>query len=452
MPRLLLVSYVFPPQGGSGPLRRVKLIRHLHDLGWDVTVLTANAVFTRQIDLQMQAELPAGTSVVRAQSFELSSLNPLVSKLRRLRRSDATSAPEDGVVPSTSLPTRIARAIQRWLFVPDREIGWAPAALRAGHKILDEWQPEVIVSFSYPFTCHLVGRTLARSGNIPFVTNFSDLWVGNRILYDVLPTPVHRAVARRLERAVIRSADVNVVITDGMRTEFGRRYPSLGADRWAVAYNGFDPLDVPSVAPPADDGPFTLVYTGLAFTDRNSSNDPRPLLRGLADLLARRRDLTGQVQLDIYGTTDGLVANQIDELGLRPTVRLHDHVPYREAIDAIARSDAAVLLMTDALAASTVLPTKVFDYLGLGRPILAIAFEGETTRFARFGSRTIVASPTDPVAIAEGIERLIALRPTPLESASGPGAAFTRAATAMAFDGALRRAIAIHGARELERR
>src|SRR3954454_10052790 len=120
MPRLLLVSYVFPPQGGSGPLRRVKLIKYLNLLGWDVSVLTVTTVFTRQRDPSLGAEIPEGTRVIRARSFELSSLNPLLQRLRR-RRGAGTG--EQAVVPTDAGPTRLAHALQRWLFIPDREAG-----------------------------------------------------------------------------------------------------------------------------------------------------------------------------------------------------------------------------------------------------------------------------------------------------------------------------------------
>jgi len=448
MPRLLLVSYVFPPQGGSGPLRRVKLLRYLKELGWETTVLTTTEGFTRQSDTSLLLHVPPETQVVRARSYELSSLNPLVSRIHRSRRDRGTVDGMRGVVPTDSMPTRLARGIQRWVLLPDREVGWLPDAVRHGHRIVREWQPDVIASFSYPFTCHLVGRSLARSYDLPFVTNFSDFWAGNRILFDVLPTAFHRRVGRRLEAAVVRTADVNVVITEGMRREFARRYPDLGADRWAVAYNGFDPDDLANVQEIADprssEGPFRLVYTGLAFADRNSSNDPRPLLQGLATLRRGKPDLGNRVVLDIYGTTDAVTVTEIDRLGLEAVVRLRGHVPYAEALAAIASSDATVILMTDREAAESVLPTKIFDYLGLGRPILAVTYEGETAQFARRGRRSVLVSPDDPAAIAAGIESLVNLRHEPLGSIDTGLDRYTREATAGAFDEALTRAIAIH--------
>jgi glycosyltransferase involved in cell wall biosynthesis len=354
-------------------------------------------------------------------------------------------------VPTTSLPTRFARSIQRWLLVPDREIGWAPDALRQGRRLIREWKPDVVASFSYPFTCHLVGRRLASSFDLPFVTNFSDFWADNRILFDVLPTPLHRALARRLETGVVRAADVNVVITEGLRADFARRHPDVDPSHWAVAYNGFDRADIPRISAvrtqPQNDDRFRLVYTGLAFTDRNSSNDPRPLLRGLARLRQLRPDLVDQLALDLYGTTDAVATAEIEALGLESVVSLHGHVPYQEALAAIAAADVSVVLMTDRGSAPAVLPTKVFDYLGLDRPILAVAYEGEAAHFARLGPRTSVASPDDPDEIARAIESMFEQRHVAVNSTGANLDQYSRKATAAAFDDALRRAMKIHADR-----
>ena len=75
--------------------------------------------------------------------------------------------------PVRSLARDLAR---RFIYYPDGQIGWYPAAVSAGRRLAREGGFDAIYSSSAPITAHLVGRALHRSSGIPWIAEFRDPW------------------------------------------------------------------------------------------------------------------------------------------------------------------------------------------------------------------------------------------------------------------------------------
>ena len=85
---VLVVQYLFPPLGGAGVPRVLKLVEYLPEFGWDVTVVTA-AMNTRGYgvrDESLLAEIPQTVRVVRAGEIPIAQIRRRALKpLSRLK-------------------------------------------------------------------------------------------------------------------------------------------------------------------------------------------------------------------------------------------------------------------------------------------------------------------------------------------------------------------------------
>ncbi|UCH78679.1 MAG: glycosyltransferase [Candidatus Coatesbacteria bacterium] len=399
--RLLLVAHNFPPLGSGGVHRPVKFARYLRDLGWEVDVLTVKDIRYHAYDPSRGEEL-AGVRVYRAGSAE-----PL--RLRWLagwRPPTPAEAPanfaeverrcrEEEAAPAASRAGRLYGAVSRHLFLPDEQIGWVPLATAKALRLNARRPYDIVLTTSPPESCHLVGLKFKIATGRPWVADFRDLWsthhlrrglfVGNRLLHGAL------------EKWVRRAADGLVANTEAMARDFeagGRR-----KSRVLTLPNGFDPADFGEPWPKARPDDFVVVHNGSFRGGRRA----RALLEGFAE--ARRRDpaFAARAKLYLMGINRADDLALLGEWGLEEAVFAAGYLSHREALRACGGADLLVLVMS-ASEGPALVPGKLYEYLGLGRPLLAAVPAGEARDVVEAATRgAAVVPPEDAEAIAQAL-------------------------------------------------
>jgi glycosyltransferase involved in cell wall biosynthesis len=398
--RLLLVAHNFPPLGSGGVHRPVKFARYLRALGWEVDVLTVKNIRYHAYDPSRAEEL-AGGAVYRAGSVE-----PL--RLRWLagwRPPPPAEPPEsfaeverrcrEGAAPAASRAGRVYGALSRHLFLPDEQIGWVPFATTKALRLHCRRPYDVVLTTSPPESCHLVGLKFKIATGRPWVADFRDLWsthhlrrglfVGNRLMHGAL------------EKWVARAADGLVVNTEAMARYFevgGRR-----KGRVLTLPNGFDPADFGEPWPKARPEDFVVVHNGSFRGGRRA----RELLEGFAEARRREPDFAARAKLYLMGINRADDLGLLGEWGLEESVFSAGYVRHREALRACGGSDLLVLVMSAAEGPALV-PGKPYEYLGLGRPLLAAVPAGEVRDIVAAATRgAAVVPPEDPSALAQAL-------------------------------------------------
>ena len=203
--RLLIISYYWPPDEGTGVNRIVKMAHYLSKLGWHITVLTATSRSADQ-------DHDAGFTVVREPGV----------KLTKLWGSTQSPAPrEDGFRSSLfykknkTLRERLLIWARLHLLVPDAKIGWYHGAVQRGKKLLQAQPYDALLSTAPPPTTALVARALARFSKIPWTADFRDPWTQIYYYEAFPPGALAGWVNRRLEDKVIHDAQELVVVNSG---------------------------------------------------------------------------------------------------------------------------------------------------------------------------------------------------------------------------------------------
>ncbi len=376
----------FPPMGGGGVYRPLSFVRYLPASGWKVTVIAprGDAFWIR--DDSLLDRVPADTRVVRTGTWSGQAL---------LRRGGG-----GGQKRSTRGFGFLRRAAAA-VMLPDSYVGWYPFAVRAAMREIRSGPFDAIYSTSPPESAHVIAAAVVRRSGLPWVADFRDPWM-NLHLLDV-PSGVHAALHRRLERSVCRRASV-VATTAWSEQLLRRACPDARVTRIP---NGFDGEEAASVAPisPPDAGPLRIVHAGM-LTQRRSAV---PFLEALRLLFDRRPDTRTGVDVEFAGAREDENDRAVERFGLGNCVRFVDTIPHAEMLRRERAAHVLLLIKHANPRYNGLVPGKLYEYIGLCRPVLALAPPGEARDLVDSLRRGETAAPSDVTAVSNAIERLLEL-------------------------------------------
>jgi glycosyltransferase involved in cell wall biosynthesis len=380
---VLMIIPFFPPMAGGGVYRPLSFVRHLPAHGWRTTVIAprGDAFWIR--DESLLARVPPDARVVRTDTWSGQAL---------LRRTGA------GAPTRSSRRFGLVRRLASVVMIPDSYIGWYPFALRAALREIRAGGVDAVYSTSPPESAHMVGAALRRRTRLPWVADFRDPWM-NLHLLDV-PGPLHAALHRRLERAVCREAEV--VATSAWSEELLRRaHPDARVTRIPNGYDGEEVASVAALSPPPG-GPLRILHAGM-LTQRRSAV---PFLEALHAFLERRPEARGRVEAEFAGAREDDNDRAVERLGLGASVHFVGTVPHAEILRRERTAHVLLLIKHANLRYNGLVPGKLYEYIGLRRPLLALAPPGEARALVESLRRGETADPSDVPAIARAIERL----------------------------------------------
>jgi glycosyltransferase involved in cell wall biosynthesis len=428
MRRVLIVSREAPPAVGPHSIRVAKLVKYLPATGWEPTLLTTPIDHAWAVDDSLVADLGPATVIRVPRIF--SRVVPPTSE----RSFEARSGPGRAAVERRASARRGIRAGLARTLIPDRDVLWALAVLRHGGVNPDRY--DAILTTAPPFSTHLVGALMARRP-MPWVAEYRDNWTTNPLYQRGFPRGV---LERRLERNLLRRAAVVIAMSTPAADELTRAM-NLPAARVHVAPNGFDPADVPAGG--GRPSQFEIVYLGSLDERR----DPRWLIEALVRRSQSDPDFARDLGLRLVGNVAASVADMARSRLGTDRVRVDGLLPLREALAIGARAAVLLGITTLAEAGNAGLTSKVFEYLGLRRPILMLAPDCPARTLVESLGAGETAYPDDVASIGDAIDRLYLAWRSGAERMVAPGllAGQTRLRTAELVAAALDAAVGMSG-------
>ena len=413
-PRLLLISYHFPPGQATGALRWQQLAAFGVDRGWEIDVITRHPEELPTLDATRLAQLPDGIRVFGVRS----SASPLHRWEGRLTRLLSKLKPRSNAVAAAPLTAAKAREVPRapeldwrqdlrWSVAPralrriyhawrffGQEWDWARAAQRVAVSLPDNYN--AIASCGPPHVPHIAASNAARLRSVPFIMDMRDPWSLTPALPREIASRFWYHTAESYERTAVGRAALVVANTGLHAKELRKLYPDA-ASRIIAVMNGCDDDRVATV--PNDR--FTLSYAGNIYIDR----DPRILFRAAAKLVQREQLTPDQFALELIGHVDQFGGVSVQELarqeGLADYLSVHPRLPRGEALRLMARAAVLVSLPQDV---DLAIPSKVFEYTQFPAWVLALANPGSATEEVLRGSGADVVSPEDEEAIVQALQ------------------------------------------------
>ncbi len=334
----LIFAYHFPPENAIGALRPYRFYKYLSRLGYRCYVISAADVGVLP-DIE-GAGIP----------------DPFVTK------------------PRQGIGWQIERAIRKFFLPGVTGSRWAVHAYRTALKLIKENPQSRVTVFSTfpPFGAHLAAYWLTRRKKLPWIADYRDP-IGDNPIFERI-SPFTKNMYRRAERIFVRSADFTIANTDAVQDKLKENYPDR-ADRIELIWNGFDPEERLPALPISSPDRKILAHVGELYGGRSAS----PILKSLRRLIDSHKLRADRFQVCLVGpVVEGSIPGpEFMELATKEGwVKLEaERIPQNAARRIIQTADALLLLQPQS---AIQVPGKLFEYLQIGRPILAFVPENSS--------------------------------------------------------------------------
>lgn len=373
MKRVLVISYYWPPSGGSGVQRWVKMCKYLQEFGWQPVVYTPSNPAVTSTDNSLLHDIPWSVEVLKYPIIEPGHLVPRVTSSQ--------------VTPINAQKKTFKQKIMMWLrgncFIPDPRATWVLPSVFFLHKYLEENKIDAIVSTGPPHSMHLIAKRLVAKTGIPWIADFRDPWTRMFYFKHLNLTQMSLKKHIRMEKEVLDTADCIVAVSPRVQEEFR----SMTDTRVELVTNGFDEEDFPGYANSMTgsyssggnqsfsesrnafgNGKFTMLHAGLFASDGN----PLVLWKVLADMLESEPGFKDDFLLVLCGKTDKEVKNAIVAAGLQDNFDDRGYVTHSNVVEMMRNASVLMLPLRQEPEYKATLPGKIFEYLASRRPILGI--------------------------------------------------------------------------------
>jgi hypothetical protein len=396
-PRLLVITFHFPPDGAVGGLRWAGLTKYLARRGWEIEVVTASR--------QDGARSPEpGVRVHHCARRR--TLNDGYNEWIGRRRATAAGAPSMAAAAAITerggpLLRALRSSISMALAFPDFGRGWILRAAWAARRLLRAQRFDAVVTSGPPHSAHIAGALacLGRPGL---------LWVDMRDPWAAMVNGGPEGITSRhwinrlipwLERRVLGRAHAVLANTQ----EFARVLDGR-AMKWRVSYlpNGVDLERLPST-PSVKSSGLSISYAGTMYLGR----DLTPVVHTLRTFLDSHPEARGSVKLHVAGSMDAAhearFSSEVAAAGLTGAVEMRGRISPAEALEMINRSHLTLVLAQDQ---PVQIPAKLYECVALGVPTLVIAESSSAAAREARRIGAITCEPTDTDCMRRLIENL----------------------------------------------
>ncbi|MEQ8423858.1 MAG: glycosyl transferase, partial [Cyclobacteriaceae bacterium] len=202
--KVLIITYYWPPSGGSGVQRWLKFVKYLTRMGWEPYVYTPeNPSFTIK-DPSLDKDVPNSVEVLKLpiwEPYQLFFWLQGIAGKRKTQQSDLISTGKK------SLFQKVSSWIRGNFFIPDARIYWVKPSVTFLSGFIGANQIGRIITTGPPHSIHLIGLKLKKKlPEIQWIADFRDPWSEWDLLDTLSLTSWARSRHRKLERSVLSTA------------------------------------------------------------------------------------------------------------------------------------------------------------------------------------------------------------------------------------------------------
>ncbi len=372
MRRVLIITYYWPPSGGSGVQRWLKMSKYLPENGCQPLIYTAKDAEYPVEDPSLEQDVAPEAEVIRRPIVEPYNF---YKKFLGMKKGEKVKAGfiNEGVKKS-GWKENLSVWLRGNLFIPDARCWWVKPSVRFLKRYLKEHPVDAMISTGPPHSMHLIAKALHKKFNIPWVADFRDPWTDIDFYKDLKLTRCADKKHHRLEYQVLTEA--TKVVTVGW--DCAKGLESHGAKDVEVITNGYD--DLGKICVKTDENPslrdhqslpFTMSHIGIIGENRN----PETLWQAISELADK------DLKIRLIGQVDNSVIESIKRNNIEKLVEIVPYIPHNQVIEEQAKSDVLLLFVNNTPNAKGILTGKIFEYMASGRPILCIGPEdGDSAR------------------------------------------------------------------------
>jgi len=354
--KVLIITYYWPPAGGSGVQRWLKFVKYLRDFDIEPVIYTVDNPGYAINDKSLINEIPNSIETLRQPIFEPNSiLNFFGTK---------TNKESAGFLnPNPNFIGKIIQYIRANYFIPDARKFWIKPSVKFLSNYLEKNPVDVIITTGPPHSLHLIGLHLKKKKDIKWISDFRDPWTEIDYFHKMPLNKKAKKKHHQLEREVLKNSDSVIVVGNTMRDQYLKE-----TDKVVTISNGFDTSDNKEVS--HLDIFFSITHVGMMNADRN----PSDLWKILKEICLENPDFKSDLKIRLIGKIAKEVSHDLNifDSGITEVV---DYVSYAEVKKYQLETQVLLLCINNVPSARGIITGKIFEYLQAKRPILAIGPE-----------------------------------------------------------------------------
>lgn len=354
--KVLIITYYWPPAGGSGVQRWLKFSKYLRGFEIEPVIYTIDNPSYPILDKSSESEIPKDLEILKQAIFEP---NSMLSFFGRNNKKESAGF----LNPNPTFFGSIIQYIRANYFIPDARKFWIQPSVNFLSNYLENNHIDAIITTGPPHSMHLIGLELKKKLGIKWISDFRDPWTEIDYFQQLPLTKKATKKHQDLEQEVLINSDMVVVVGETMKDKFLKH-----TNRIEVLTNGFDTIE--DLSTQKLDEKFSITHVGLMNSDRN----PTILWEVLNEISNTNLNFKNDLRIKLIGKLDDAVIQDLKVFD-HNTIETIPYLDHKDVGKYQASSQILLLSINEVPSAKGIITGKIFEYLQAKRPILSIGPE-----------------------------------------------------------------------------
>ncbi len=363
--KVLIITYYWPPSGGSGVQRWLKFVKYLPSFGWQPFVFTPENPSFEIRDDTLLKDVPVEAEVIPFPIWEPYDIFKRASKVfgkKPASQIDLVAVGKKGLFQT------VTTWMRGNLFIPDARIFWVEPSVKFLEDFLRSNKITTIITTGPPHSLHLIGLKLKKKNpSLRWIVDLRDPWSEWDFLDTLFLTSWARKHHQKLERKVLSKADGVITIAPFHVA----RFEALGGRKVELITNGYDEDDFIGIQKTKTEN-FTIRHIGMV----DELRDPRPFMEAIRGLSETIPDFKTNTKIEFIGSVNAAFREFVTQDKLLSSITVFAKpLPHAELLKLYGATDIQLLILAHTTLAAGNLPGKFFEYLASGNFIFGVGPE-----------------------------------------------------------------------------
>lgn len=396
--KVLIITYYWPPSGGSGVQRWVYFARFFKDAGLTPIVLTVDGekASYRYIDNSLEG-MVGDIEVHRTNTLE-----PLKLYSQIMGGDKRKNIPQG--IPGDKKPNlleKIFRYVRGNFFIPDARVGWNKYAIKKAIQLIKNNDINTIITTGPPHSSHLIGLYLKEKTGVNWISDFRDPWSEiyfNNLLYQ---SESAKRKNQRLEQKVLEKSDYVISVGPTLTRLVQVKLPAKDAGKFLTFHNGYDSDKMAALPQYQRQNKFIISHIGVLTDDRPVDT----FIKALQQLIAQRPEIASNIAFHAAGDITENNRADLEQVFKGDALKLLGYISHSKALAQMMSSDLLLNVLTVTAESKLVISGKLMEYLASGRPMLCLGVtDGDAADLVKGYDQALVCEQSDINAMVAFIE------------------------------------------------
>lgn len=367
MRKVLIVAYYFPPLGWSGVQRTLKFVKYLRNFGWEPIIVTVAKTKFSVLDESLLDEIPKDIEIIRIDDMKFKDITDNIKCTMRKYTDYSLN-----IISNESLKNEYEKEIEntfeklRNLFlIPDGNSIWANNVINEIDKKIDIRNIDLVYTTSAPYSAHFVGHYLKTKYLLPWIADFRDEWTNNPYIYS--DNNIKYNLEEHIERNILNYCDKVITISDVAQRNYINSF-QIDKSKIEVITNGYDEEDFRFDIINKKNNKFTVVYNGSFYLDIK----PYTFIEAINNLIINNKIKIENIEIKFIGQIDSDIKSKTQSKDIYKLIKILDYLPHHQSLKESCKSNLLLLITGKDEKVKSVYTGKIFEYLRLKSPILAL--------------------------------------------------------------------------------